>query len=55
MGRSFPAMRIVYKNSNTVLMGPVRDQTELNGLLQHFLELGITLVSVFAVDDAPRG
>lgn len=53
MGRSFPRMRIVYKNGNTVLVGPVRDQAELNGLLQHFLELGITLVSVTAIDDAP--
>ena len=53
MSRSFPSMRIVYKNGNTVLMGPVRDQAELNGLLQHFLELGITLVSVNAVDEAP--
>ena len=51
MGRSFPRMRIVYKNGNTVLVGPVRDQAELNGLLQHFLELGITLVSVIAVDE----
>lgn len=51
MGRSFPRMRIVYKNGNTVLVGPVRDQAELNGLLQHFLQLGITLVSVTAVDE----
>jgi hypothetical protein len=54
MGRSFPRMRIVYKNGNTVLVGPVRDHAELTGLLQHFLELGITLVSVTAVDEAPR-
>jgi hypothetical protein len=47
-------MRIVYKNGNTVLKGPVRDLAELNGLLQHFLEMGITLVSVNAVDEAPR-
>jgi hypothetical protein len=55
MGRSFPRIRIVYKNGNTVLVGPVRDQTELNGLLQHFLEMGITLVSVNAVDDPSLG
>ena len=47
-------MRIVYKNGNTVLMGPVRDQAELNGLLQHFLEMGITLISVTAVDEVAR-
>jgi hypothetical protein len=51
MGRSFPRMRIVYKGGNTVLVGPVRDQAELTGLLQHFSELGCTLVSVTAVDD----
>jgi hypothetical protein len=53
MGRSFPRMRIVYKNGNTVLVGPVRDQAELTGLLAHCLELGMTLVSVTAVDDRP--
>lgn len=51
IGRSFPRMRIVYKNGNTVLVGPVRDQAELTGLLQHILELGCTLVSVTTVED----
>jgi len=51
MTRSFPRMRIVYKSSNTVLEGPVRDQAELTGLLQHFLELGLTLVSVTTVEE----
>jgi hypothetical protein len=51
MGRSFPRMRILYKNGHTVLVGPVRDQAELTGLLQHCLELGVTLVSVTTVDD----
>jgi hypothetical protein len=50
-GRSFPRMRIVYKKGNTVLVGPVRDQAELNGLLQHLLQMGITLVSVTTVDE----
>jgi hypothetical protein len=53
MGRSFPRMRIVDKNGNTVLVGPVRDQAELTGLLQHFPEMGVTLVSVTTVDDPP--
>lgn len=53
MGRSFPRMRIVYTNGNTVLVGPVRDQAELNGMLRRFLELGIKLVSVTTLDDAP--
>ncbi|MGH2885315.1 MAG: hypothetical protein ACRDPA_21870 [Solirubrobacteraceae bacterium] len=51
MGRSFPRMRIVYKNDNTVLVGPVRDQAELTGLLQHCLEMGVRLVSVTTIDD----
>jgi hypothetical protein len=51
MGRSFPRMRIVHKDGNTVLVGPVQDQAELTGLLQHFLGLGLTLISVTAVDD----
>jgi hypothetical protein len=51
MGRSFPRMRITYKNGNTVLVGPVRDQAELNGLLRRFLELGVTLLSVTAVGE----
>lgn len=55
VGRSFPQMRIVYRNGNTVFVGPVRDQSELNGLLHRVLDLGVTLVSVSAVDDRPPG
>jgi hypothetical protein len=55
MGRSFSRMWIVYKNGNTVLEGPVRDQAELNGLLRRFLDLGVTLVSVTEVADMPLG
>lgn len=55
VARSFPRMQIVYKEANTVLVGPVRDQAELNGLLQRFLELGFTLLSVAAIDDLSRG
>jgi hypothetical protein len=53
VGRSFPRMRIAYKENNTVLVGPVADQTELNGLLQYLGELGLTLVSVTVVEDQP--
>ncbi|HEY1510788.1 MAG TPA: hypothetical protein VGF93_17400 [Solirubrobacteraceae bacterium] len=48
-------MRILYRNGNTVFVGPVRDQSELNGLLHRVLDLGVTLVSVSAVDDRPPG
>jgi hypothetical protein len=53
VGRSFPRMRIVYKNGNTVLLGPVRDQAELTGILQRFMDLGVSLVSVSVLDDLP--
>jgi hypothetical protein len=53
-GHSFPRMRIVYKNGNTVLVGPVRDQAELNGLLQRCMDLGLTLLSVTALDEQLR-
>jgi hypothetical protein len=51
VGRSFPRMRIAYKDNNTVLVGPVSDQAELNGLLAYLGEMGLTLVSVTVVDD----
>ncbi len=54
IGHSFPRMRIVYKNGNTVLVGPVRDQAELNGLLQRCMDLGLTLLSLTALDEQRR-
>ena len=54
VGHSFPRMRIVYKNGNTVLEGPVRDQAELSSLLQRFSDLGVHLLSVTALDAPPR-
>jgi len=35
----------------TILSGPVRDQAELQGLLQRVAGLGLTLISANAVDD----
>lgn len=53
-GHSFPRMRIRYKQGNTLLVGPVRDQAELTGLLQRFSDLGLNLVSVTSLDDPQR-
>jgi hypothetical protein len=53
-GRSFPRMGIVYKNGNTVLLGPVRDQAELTGMLQRFSDLGLNLLSLTVLDGRPR-
>lgn len=50
-GHSFPGMRLAYRNGNTVLVGPVRDQAELTGFLQRFSDLGLSIVSVMTVDD----
>jgi hypothetical protein len=44
-------MRLAYRNGNTVLVGPVRDQAELTGFLQRFSDLGLSIVSVTMVDD----
>lgn len=50
-GRSFPEMRIVHRGGNTVLVGRVRDQTELSEILEHCSELALTILSVIALDD----
>ncbi len=48
-GRMFEGMSLRYEHGNTVLIGPVRDQAELQGLLQHVSDLGLTLLNVNAV------
>lgn len=53
VSHSFPRMRIRYKNGNTLLVGPVRDQAELTGMLQRFSDLGLSLLSVTALEE-PR-
>jgi hypothetical protein len=50
--RAFDGMDVVPKCGNTVISGPVRDQSELHALLQRVGDLGLTLVSVVA-DDEP--
>lgn len=46
VGSSFAGMSVRRNNGNTVLVGAVRDQAELYGLLSRCLSLGLTLVSV---------
>jgi hypothetical protein len=50
LGRLFEGMSLTYDQGNTVFVGLVRDQAELHGLLQRFADLGLTLLSVNAVD-----
>ncbi len=40
-----------YAGGNTVIVGLVRDQAELQGVLQRVSSLGLTILSVGMVDD----
>ena len=50
MGVVFEGMTLTHEEGNTVLYGPVADQTELLGLLQHVSALGLTLLEATAVE-----
>ena len=51
MRSAFAGMTLTRERGNTVFTGPVRDQAELQGLLQRVSELGLTLLSAIAVDE----
>jgi hypothetical protein len=53
-GRAFEGMALTRESGNTVLAGPVRDQAQLQGLLQRVSDLGLTLLSATAVDEDAR-
>lgn len=53
VGRLFDGMSLTHDHGNTVLVGLVRDQAELHGLLQRFADLGLTLVSIDTIDREP--
>ena len=50
---AFPGMTLTRSDGNTALAGEVRDQAELQGLLQRVSDLGLTLLEAQAVDDLP--
>ena len=54
IGVVFEGMTLTREEGNTVLAGPVRDQTELQGLLQHLSALGLTLLEATAVEAGAR-
>ena len=54
-GRAFEGMSLTRANGRTILAGPVRDQAELQGLLQRVTDLGLTLLSATVDDDTNRG
>lgn len=48
---AFEGLTLTREGGNTILAGPVRDQAELQGILQRVSELGLTLLSVVALED----
>lgn len=56
---AFEGFSLVRGDGCTVLVGPVRDQAELQGLLTRVSDFGLTLLSAAAIDslrwdEAPR-
>jgi hypothetical protein len=45
LGSAFADMRLTREEGQTLLVGQVRDQAELQGLLQRVSNLGLTLLS----------
>jgi hypothetical protein len=50
IGPAFEGMHLTREKGNTVLVGVVRDQAELQGLLQRVSDLGLTLLSAVAIE-----
>jgi hypothetical protein len=46
----FEGVTLTREEGKTVLAGPVRDQTELQGLLQQVSALGLTLLEATALE-----
>jgi hypothetical protein len=53
---AFEEMTVRRVDGTTVLIGPVRDQPELQGILQRLSDMGLTLLSATAISRAtPHG
>jgi hypothetical protein len=50
-GHAFEGMALARENGKTVLVGSVRDQAELQGLLRRVSDLGLTLLDVRAIGE----
>jgi hypothetical protein len=53
IGRAFEGMSLSRENGTTVLVGTMRDQAQLQAVLQRISDLGLTLLSVRALEDDP--
>jgi hypothetical protein len=51
---AFQGMTLTREQGNTILEGPVRDQAELQGLLQRVSDFGLTLLSATAMREEAR-
>ena len=54
MQDAFEGMTLTRADGTTVLTGPVRDQAELQGLLQRVSDLGLTLLEVTTLDEVGK-
>ena len=50
-GRAFEGMTLTRERGRTQLVGRVRDQAELHGLLQRVSDLGLTLLNASVADE----
>ena len=50
-GQAFAGLALTHERGNTVLIGRVRDQAELQGHLQRVSDLGLTLLNAAMVDE----
>ena len=55
VGGAFAGLTLTRDGGTTVLAGRVRDQAELQGIMQRISDLGLTLLSATAVDPRAEG
>jgi hypothetical protein len=51
IGLAFEGMSLSREDGRTVLVGAMRDQAQLQGVLRRISDLGLTLLSVSALED----
>ena len=54
MRPAFEGMTLTREHGNTVLVGTVRDQAELQGLLHRVSDFGLTLLSAVVIEEEVR-
>jgi hypothetical protein len=54
VGSAFPGMTFTHGHGTTSLTGELRDQTELQGVLQRVSDLGLTLLETKVVEGGPE-